>query len=64
MGDGGVTLGAVFALMYGPVRALMSEDERFRFVGVAAGPVVVVVVVVALAFMYRRFIRSGEGSPA
>lgn len=51
----GVTLGAVFAPMYGPVRALMSEDEKFRFVGVVAA---------ALGFVYRRFIRSGGGSPA
>ena len=56
IGDG-VTLGAVFTLFYGLVRALMTEDERFRFVAVAAGLVVV------LAFVYWRFIRSGEGSP-
>ena len=57
IGDG-VTLGAVFALFYGLVRALMTEDERFRFVAVAVGLVVV------LAFVYWRFIRSGEGPPA
>jgi len=56
IGDG-VTLGAVFTLFYGLVRALMTEDERFRFVAVAAGLVVV------LAFVYWRFIRSGERPP-
>jgi hypothetical protein len=56
IGDG-VTLGAVFTLFYGLVRALMTEEELFRFVAVAAGLVVV------LAFVYWRFIRSGEGSP-
>ena len=56
IGDG-VTLGAVFTLFFGLLRALMTEDERFRFVAVAVGLVVV------LAFVYWRFIRSGEGSP-
>ena len=56
IGDG-VTLGAVFTLFYGLVRALMTEEEVFRFVAVAVGLLVV------LAFVYWRFIRSGEGSP-
>ena len=56
IGDG-VTLEAVFTLFYGLVRALMTEEEVFRFVAVAVGLVVV------LAFVYWRFIRSGEGSP-
>ena len=57
IGDG-VTLEAVFTLFYGLVRALMTEEEVFRFVAVAVGLVVV------LAFVYCRFIRSGEGSSA
>ena len=56
VGDG-VTLGAVFTLFYGLVRALMTDDERLRFVAVAVGLVGV------LAFVYWWFIRSGEGSP-
>ncbi len=35
----------------------MTEDQRFRFVAVAVGLVVV------LAFVYWRFIHSGEGAP-
>ncbi len=54
IGDG-VTLGAVFTLFYGLIRALMTEDERFRFVAVAVGLVVV------LALVYWRFVRPREG---
>ncbi len=54
IGDG-VTLGAVFTLFYGLMRALMTEDERFRFVAVAVGLVVV------LALVYWRFVRPREG---
>ena len=54
IGDG-VTLGAVFTLFYGLIRALMTQDERIRFVAVAVGLVVV------LALVYWRFIRSREG---
>ncbi len=50
----GVTLGAVFTLFYGLVRALMTEDEMFRFVAVAVG------LVVLLALVYWSFIRSEE----
>jgi hypothetical protein len=50
----GVTLGAVFTLFYGLIRALMTEDEMFRFVAVA------VELVVLLALVYWRFIRSKE----
>ena len=53
IGDG-VTLGAVFTLFYGLIRALMTQDERFRFVAVAVGLAVV------LAFVYWRFVRSKE----
>jgi hypothetical protein len=54
IGDG-VTLGAVFTLFYGLIRALMTQDERIRFVAVAVGLVVV------LALVYWRFVRSREG---
>jgi hypothetical protein len=57
IGDG-VTLGAVFTLFYGLIRALMTQDERIRFVAVAVGLVVV------LALVYWRFIRSREGRRA
>ncbi len=53
IGDG-VTLGAVFTLFYGLIRALMTQDERFRFVAVAVGLAVV------LALVYWRFVRSKE----
>jgi hypothetical protein len=54
IGDG-VTPGAVFNLLYGLIRALITEDEGFRFVAVTVGLVVV------LAFVYWRFIRSRDG---
>jgi hypothetical protein len=54
IGDG-VTLGAVFTLFYGLIRALMTQDERIRFVAVAVGLGVV------LALVYWRFIRSRVG---
>ena len=57
IGDG-VTLGAVFTLFYGLVRALMTEEEVFRFVAVGVGLVVV------LSLVYRRFVRPKEGPPA
>ena len=56
IGDG-VTLGAVFTLFYGLVRALMTEEEVFRFVAVGVGLVVV------LALVYRRFVHP-KGGPA
>jgi len=56
IGDG-VTLGAVFTLFYGLVRALMTEEEVFRFVAVGVGLAVV------LALVYRRFVRS-QGGPS
>lgn len=52
----GVTLGAVFTLFYGLIRALMTEDEMFRFVAVAVG------LVILLALVYWTFIRSKEES--
>jgi hypothetical protein len=50
IGDG-VALGAVFTLFYGLIRAFMSENEKFRFVAVAIGLVIVV------ALVYWRFVR-------
>ncbi len=50
----GTTLGAVFTLLYGLIRALMTEDEMFRFVAVAIG------LVALLTLAYWRFIRSKE----
>lgn len=51
IGDG-VTLGAVFTLFYGLIRAFMTESEVFRFVAVAIGLVVV------MALVYLKFVRS------
>ena len=53
IGDG-ATLGAVFTLFYGLIRAFMTDNERFRFVAVAVGLVIVV------ALVYSRFIRSSK----
>jgi hypothetical protein len=54
IGDG-VTLGAVFTLFYGLIRAFMTEDERFRFLAVAVG------LAILLALVYRRFVRPTMG---
>jgi hypothetical protein len=51
IGDG-TTLGAVFTLFYGLIRAFMTNDEQFRFVAVAMG------LVVLLALVYWKFSRS------
>ena len=56
----GTTLGAVFTLFYGLIRAFMTNDERFRFVAVAIG------LVVLLALVYWKFsssptLQGGEG---
>ncbi|MDQ5819315.1 MAG: hypothetical protein M3334_13225 [Actinomycetota bacterium] len=51
IGDG-TTLGAVFTLFYGLIRAFMTNDEQFRFVAVAIG------LVVLLALVYWKFSRS------
>jgi hypothetical protein len=50
IGDG-VTLGAVFTLFYGLIRAFMTDSEVFRFVAVAIGLAVVITLV------YLRFVR-------
>ena len=55
IGDG-ATLGAVFTLFYGLIRAFMSNNERFRFVTVAIGLAIVV------ALVYWRFVRSPRGN--
>ena len=58
IGDG-VTLGAVFTLFYGLIRAFMTESEIFRFIAVAVGLVVVITLV------YLRFVRSaGKAEPS
>jgi hypothetical protein len=53
IGDG-ATLGAVFTLFYGLIRAFMTDSAQFRFVAVAVGLVIVV------ALVYLRFIRSSK----
>lgn len=56
IGDG-TTLGAVFTLFYGLIRAFMTDSEQFRFVAVAVGLVVLV------ALVYWKFARPrGTGS--
>jgi hypothetical protein len=53
IGDG-ATLGAVFTLFYGLIRAFMSNNEQFRFVAVAIGLAIVV------ALVYWRFVRYSQ----
>jgi hypothetical protein len=55
IGDG-VTLGAVFTLFYGLIRAFMSNNEQFRFVAVAIGLAIV------LTLVYWRFVRSSQSN--
>jgi hypothetical protein len=57
IGDG-VTLGAVFTLFYGLIRAFMSNNEQFRFVAVALGLAIV------LALVYWRFVRPEQSNPS
>lgn len=57
IGDG-ATLGAVFTLFYGLIRAFMTDDERFRFVAVAVG------LVILLLLVYRKFSRPRVENPA
>ena len=57
IGDG-ATLGAVFTLFYGLIRAFMTNDERFRFGAVAVG------LVVLLVLVYWRYARpAGAAAP-
>lgn len=51
IGDG-MTLGAVFTLFYGLIRAFMTNNEQFRFGAVAVG------LVILLALVYWKFSRS------
>lgn len=51
IGDG-ATLGAVFTLFYGLIRAFMTNDEQFRFGAVAVG------LVILLVLVYWRYARS------
>jgi hypothetical protein len=53
----GTTLGAVFTLFYGLIRAFMTDGERFRFVAVAAGREVLV------ALVYWKFARLRDTGP-
>ena len=53
IGDG-VTLGAVFTLFYGLIRANKTNGEVFSFIAVAVGPVMVV------GLVYVRFVRPGS----
>ena len=48
----GMTLGAVFTLFYGLIRAFMTNDEQVRFVAVAVG------LVILLSLVYWKFSRS------
>ena len=48
----GTTLGAVFTLFYGLIRAFMTNDEQVRFVAVAVG------LVILLSLVYWKFSRS------
>lgn len=48
----GATLGAVFTLFYGLVRAFMTNDEQVRFAAVAIG------LVILLFLVYWKFSRS------
>lgn len=53
IGDG-TTLGAVFTLFYGLIRAFMTDSEQFRFVAVAAG------LVILTSLVYWKFSRTGD----
>lgn len=53
IGDG-ATLGAVFTLFYGLIRAFMTDGAQFRFVAVG--------LVIVVALVYLRFISSSKRS--
>lgn len=57
IGDG-TTLGAVFTLFYGLIRAFMTNDEQFRFAAVAIG------LAILLALAYWKFSRSRKVASA
>jgi hypothetical protein len=50
----GTTLGAVFTLFYGLIRAFMTNDEQFRFGAVAVG------LVILLTLVYWKFSRPAR----
>lgn len=52
----GATLGAVFTLFYGLIRAFMTSDEQIRFGAVAVG------LVILLALVYWKFSRPPRTS--
>lgn len=54
IGDG-TTLGAVFTLFYGLIRAFMTENEQFRFIAVAIG------LAILLVLVYLKFVRPQIG---
>lgn len=54
----GATLGAVFTLFYGLIRAFITEDEQIRFGAVAVG------LVILLALVYWKFSRPSRTSSA
>ena len=56
IGDG-TTLGAVFVLFYGVIRAFMTNDEQIRFGAVAVG------LAILLALVYWKFSCSGGSFP-
>lgn len=57
IGDG-TTLGAVFVLFYGLIRAFMTNDEQVRFGAVALG------LAILLSLVYWKFSRPGGTSSA
>lgn len=56
IGDG-TTLGAVFTLFYGLIRAFMTDSEQFRFVAVAVG------LAILISLVYWKFARPGDTGP-
>lgn len=56
IGDG-ATLGAVFTLFYGLIRAFMTNSEQFRFIAVAIG------LVILLVLVYLKFSRAPNSGP-
>ncbi|MGB3633738.1 MAG: hypothetical protein WA982_06835 [Rubrobacteraceae bacterium] len=53
IGDG-TTLGAVFTLFYGLIRAFMTDSEQFRFVAVAVG------LAILISLVYWKFSHLGD----
>jgi hypothetical protein len=53
----GTTIGAVFTLFYGLIRAFMTNDEQVRFVAVAVG------LVILLSLVYWKYSRPTASRP-